>query len=160
MRIERTLSLLVLALLAAGCGGPESKELWIYTSLYKDVYPLYEPALAEAFPGVDFKWYQSGSEKIAARILAEEKGGGTKADLLMTSDLFFYQELERLGLLVELSGANVERLPEAYRDPDGVFAIHRFPLMVLAYNPQVLTAEEAPRSFRDLVEPRFKGRLT
>lgn len=159
MRITRPL-LLAAALALAGCGTSDQREFWIYTSLYKDVYPLYEPGLARAFPGVGFKWYQSGSEKIAARVLAEEKGGGTKADLLMTSDLFFYQELERLGLLAELAGPNVEGLPQAYRDPDGAFAVHRFPLMVLAYNPQAVAEEEVPRSFEDLLDPRYAGRLT
>lgn len=160
MRIKRSSPFVLLALLAAGCGTSERRELWIYTSLYKDVYPLYEPGLSRAFPDVEFKWYQSGSETIAARILAEEKGGGTKADLLMTSDLFFYQELKSLGLLLDLAGPNVESLPPAYRDPDGVFAVHRFPLMVLAYNPLKLAEDEAPRSFHDLTEAKFKGQCT
>ncbi|MCP5115677.1 MAG: hypothetical protein GY953_33030, partial [bacterium] len=80
MRFCRHLSWLLLLLLVAGCGAPAKQEFWIYTSVYKDVYPFYEPGLTAAFPDVDFKWYQSGSEKIAARIMAEEKGGGTKAD--------------------------------------------------------------------------------
>ncbi len=147
------------ALLLAGCGGAR-QEIWIYTSLYKDVYPLFEPGLREAFPGVEFKWYQSGSEKIAARILAEEKGGGTKADLLMTSDLFFYQELAKEGLLLELRGPTFEGLPAAYRDPEGAFAVHRFPLMVLAYNPRKVADDDIPRGFEDLLDPRYEGRLT
>lgn len=160
MRHSRLLVWALPALFLAGCGGAPSREIWIYTSLYKDVYPLFEPGLQEAFPGVQFKWYQSGSEKIAARILAEEKGGGTKADLLMTSDLFFYQELAKQGLLLELGGPTFEALPAAYRDPGGAFAVHRIPLMVLAYNPQLVAGDDVPRSFEELLDPRYAGRLT
>lgn len=163
MRFFRHLSWLPVLLTAAacsGCGAPSKQEFWIYTSVYKDVYPLYEPGLTAAFPDVEFKWYQSGSEKIAARIMAEEKGGGTKADMLMTSDLFFYQELERLGLLLPLSGAAFESFPAAYRDPEGAFVVQRFPLMVLAYNPQRVEGDDVPRSFAGLTDPRYKGRLT
>lgn len=158
MRTRRGPIWLLAALLAAGCAPSTERELWIYTSFYKDVYPLFEPGLARAFPDVRFKWYQAGSEKIAARILAEEKGGGTRADLLMTSDLFFYQELDELGLLAEIRGSNVESLPAGYRAP--TFAVHRFPLMVLAYNPQQVAGDDVPASFADLLDPKYAGRLT
>lgn len=150
--------LLPLALL--GCGGSSTNEFWIYTSVYKEVYPHFEPGLAEAFPDVQFRWYQSGSEKIAAKILAEEKGGGTQADLLMTSDLFFYQELDKLDRLLALEGPAFESVPAQLRDPGGAFAVVRIPLMVLAYHREHVTGDEIPSSFEDLLDPRYSGRLT
>jgi len=153
-------SLLLLFLLPLVACAPPPEEFWIYTSTYKEVYPLYEPGLREAFPAVAFRWYQSGSEKIAAKILAEEKGGGAQADLLMTSDLFFYQELKKLDLLLPLSGPGVESVPAVYLDPDHAFAINRLPLMVIAYNREKITGDEVPKSFADLLDPRYEGRLT
>ena len=158
--MKRPSSLALTALLLLGCGGPPAEELWIYTSIYKEVYPLFEPGLAAAFPGVEFRWYQSGSEKIAAKILAEERGGGTKADLLMTSDLFFYQELEKLGLLLPLRGPVFDRVPAEYRDADGAFAVVRFPLMVIAYNHELVAGDDVPAGFEALLDPRYRGRLT
>jgi iron(III) transport system substrate-binding protein len=158
--MKRTVPFLSLLLLC-GCGGASSsREFWIYTSIYKEVYPLFEPGLTAAFPDVDFQWYQSGSEKIAAKILAEEKGGGTRADLLMTSDLFFYQELKQLGRLLTLEGPVFDSVPEELRDPDGAFAVIRIPLMVIAYHRELVTGDEVPASFADLLDPRYKGRLT
>ncbi|MCP4655297.1 MAG: extracellular solute-binding protein [bacterium] len=160
-------ALFLLILLPLVACAPPPEEFWIYTSTYKEVCPLYEPGLRAAFPGVAFRWYQSGSEKIAAKILAEEKGGGTQADLLMTSDLFFYQELKKLDLLLPLSGPGVGSVPPGvgsvpavYRDPDHAFAINRLPLMVIAYNREKITGDEVPASFEDLVDPRYEGRLT
>lgn len=161
--LDRPGSLIPAALLTAlisACSGSGSEEFWIYTSVYKEVYPLFEPGLRQAFPEVDFKWYQSGSEKIAAKVLAEERGGGTRADLLMTSDLFFYQELAELGRLVELSGPAFESVPEALRDPAGHFAVIRIPLMVIAYHREQVTGDDVPAGFEDLLEPRYRGRLT
>jgi iron(III) transport system substrate-binding protein len=152
---------LLLVLLLLGCGGgSDRQELWIYTSVYKEVYPLFEPGLAAAFPDVEVKWYQSGSEKIAAKILAEEKGGGTRADLLMTSDLFFYQELAELGRLLTLEGPVFESVPAELRDPDGAFAVVRIPLMVLAYHREHVTGDDVPASFADLLDPKYEGKLT
>ncbi len=158
--MKRPSILAIIALLLLACGGSPDKEVWIYTSIYKEVYPLFEPGLAAAFPGVEFRWYQSGSEKIAAKILAEERGGGTKADLLMTSDLFFYQELDKLGLLLPLAGPVFDRMPAAYSDGDGAFAVVRFPLMVIAYNRERVVGDNVPAGFEALLHPRYRGRLT
>lgn len=159
MRLVKILVLLSCWWLTA-CGGGERQTFWIYTSVYKEVYPLFEPGLEEAFPDVDFQWYQSGSEKIAAKILAEERGGKIQADLLMTSDLFFYQELVRLGWLLPLSSKTFDQVPAEYRDHEGHFAINRLPLMVIAYNQQVLPAGDVPEGFADLIDPKYKGRVT
>lgn len=163
--IRRTAAVLALGVLLttmASCAGPSSEtpEIWIYTSVYKEIYPLFEPGLKQAFPGVDFRFYQSGSEKIAAKILAEESGGGTRADLLMTSDLFFYQELAAADRLVSLEGLEIPQLEASLRDPGDRFLVQRYPVMVLAYNRQYVTAEEAPKSFEDLLDPRFHEQIT
>ena len=153
--------ILSLLFLVLGCGGGgDQPEIWIYTSVYKEIYPLYEPGLTEAFPGVDFRFYQSGSEKIAAKILAEEKGGGTQADILLTSDLFFYQELKERGKLLSFTGDHEASVAEALKDPDETFVVNRYPLMVLAYNREAITGDDIPRGFQDLLDPRHAGRLT
>lgn len=163
---SRTAWLLVILCLAlpliSGCGSPaeETPEIWIYTSVYKEIYPLFEPGLQKAFPGVTFRFYQSGSEKIAAKIMAEENGGGTRADLLMTSDLFFYQELAKSGQLLSLDGVEVAGLDPSLRDPGDHFLVQRYPVMVLAYNRTQVEPEDAPKSFADLLDPRFAEQLT
>lgn len=155
-------ALLLLVLSLSGCAGPGSQEpeIWIYTSVYKEIYPLFEPGLEEAFPGVSFHFYQSGSEKIAAKILAEEQGGGSRADLLMTSDLFFYEELAKEGRLLPLSGLQVPGLGAELRQPEDLYWVQRYPVMVLAYNRQMLRPEDAPKGWADLLDPRFAGQLT
>jgi iron(III) transport system substrate-binding protein len=83
--------------LCAACTKSNKKEIWIYTSTYKEVLALYEPQLKKDFPDVDIQWFQAGSEDVAARVNAELTGGGTKADLIMTSDLFYFRSSKSRG---------------------------------------------------------------
>jgi len=76
-----------------------TRELWIYTSMYKDTIADIDKELTAAFPGVKFNWYQAGSEEIAARANGEIMAGGIRADLLISSDRFWYEELARAGYL-------------------------------------------------------------
>jgi iron(III) transport system substrate-binding protein len=49
--------------------------------------------------------------------------------------------------------------PEEHKDPDGQFATFRAWLCVMGYNTNLLKAEEAPKSFADLLEPKWAGKL-
>src|SRR5687768_14945870 len=92
----RFITLFLLAISLAACSPKSNKtELWVYTSTFKEVLAIYDPVLKKELPDIEIKWFQSGSENVASKIMAELSGGGTKADMMITSDLFFYQELKK-----------------------------------------------------------------
>jgi iron(III) transport system substrate-binding protein len=163
-RIRRFTYLIVscfLPILFSGCSAkPKGPHLTIYTSSYKEVLEIYKPELKKAFPELEIDWYQAGSEAVAARVLAEQRGDGVKADLLMTSDLFFYQELKKAGQLQPFSAANASKLPSGYIDDQKMFAINRFPVMVIAVNTRKISSKDRPAGFHDLVDPKFKDKIT
>ncbi len=153
----------ILGLLFVGLGAcsPKSKnEVWIYSSSYKEVLSLYEKEMKKELPDIRIKWFQQGSENVAAKVVAEQSGGETKADVIMTSDLFFYQEQKKIGKLEALGSDITEKIPAHLVDSDQAFAISRFPVMLIGVNRKALTKAEYPRSFKDLASPRFKGLVT
>ena len=46
-----------------------------------------------------------------------------------------------------------------HRDVDGQFASFRVWLSIIAYNTNLVKAEEAPKSFADLLDPKWKGKI-
>ncbi len=150
---------LLLTLGVGGCGDDGTQELWIYTSLYPHVIEQMEPALAEAFPGVRFRWYQKGSEQVAVRLNAELAADSTSCDLLVTSDPFYYAQLKEVGELLTHKTSATKDVPDVLKDPDGAFCTVRIPVMVLAVRKD-LEAVLWPKGFGDLTEPRLDGRVT
>jgi iron(III) transport system substrate-binding protein len=49
--------------------------------------------------------------------------------------------------------------PPEHRDPDGLFASYRVYLCVMARNTDLVKAEDAPKSFRDLLDPKWAGKI-
>ena len=49
--------------------------------------------------------------------------------------------------------------PEAYRDPDGMFATSRIWLSSIAYNTNLVKPEDAPKSYADLLDPKWVGKM-
>lgn len=153
------LALLALAATLGSCGADDGDAFHIYTSIYPQVIKRMEPKLREKFPGVDFRFYQMGSEQIAGRLGIELETGETPCDLLLTSDPFFYAQLAEDGYLLEYESPAASAVPKDLRDPGGRYTTVRVPLMVIAVNHDKLPREEFPTSFADLAQERYRGKI-
>jgi iron(III) transport system substrate-binding protein len=147
------------AVVACG-GGRDRNTVTIYTSIYEHVIAALDPVLEEAFPDVTVRWFQRGSEEVAARLNSEIAAGRIGADLVMTSDPFWYEELKEAGHLLEYRSSRAAGIPPGLIDPDGAFVTVRVPVMVLAVNTNRVAADARPRTFRELAEPAWAGRVT
>ncbi len=160
----KTLIALCLGLLLVACQGEKNnsatKELWIYTSMYKDTISDLTPRLKKAFPGVEFKWYQAGSEEMASKVNAETLGGGTKADILISSDRFWYEEMAASGRLHSFNPPQAAEVPAQLRHPKGFYTTVSVPVMVLSYNSEAIKEADAPKSFKEMADPKWKGKFT
>lgn len=154
------LRFLFLILLVACNKSDDKKEIWIYTSLYKDTIADMNPKLEKAFPHLKFNWYQAGSEEIAAKVNTELIAGVPKADILISSERFWYQELSDSGRLLSWMPERFEEMRPEYQNKLGTFHVASVPIMVIVYNSEVISDAEAPTSFRDLTLPKFNNLAT
>lgn len=148
-------------LLSLSCTKKTSEpSIWIYTSLYKDTVTEIQPQLEKEFPGVKFKFYQAGSEDVAAKVQAEDMAGKIQADVLIFSDRFWFEGMTAQGKLLNYKPANFEKVGDTFKNADGAFTTVSFPIMVLAYNSDVISEKEAPKSFKELTQPKWKGKVS
>ncbi len=164
MKKHTLLSILAAATLlfsVTGCTNKnQKKEVWIYTSLYKDTIADIQPKLEEKFPDVKFNFYQAGSEEVAAKVNAEMIAGGIQADILISSDRFWYEDMGNQGKLESFQPTGADAIPAFYRNPKGYYTTVSYPVMVLAYNSEVINEKDAPKSFKELTEPKWKGKVS
>ena len=138
----------------------KSNEVWIYTSLYKDTISDIQPKLKKAFPELKIHFYQAGSEEIAAKVNAETMAGGTQADLLISSDRFWYEELADTNQLHAYQSKRIESVPSALKHPKGMYHTLSIPVMVLAYNGEAVNEAQAPSTFKEMVSDKWKGQFS
>ena len=154
------LSLMLMLLISCQDKTSSSNTLWIYTSLYKDTINEITPALKKEFPGVEFKFFQAGSEEIATKVNAEMMSGNVQADVMISSDRFWYEELEQAGKLYQYSSPVAKDVPASLKSGNGYYSTLSLPVMVLCYNSDLLKADLLPESFKDLQDDRFKNLFT
>ncbi len=135
-----------IAPLAAG----EKVEVWVYTSMYQHVLDAMDPVLAERLPGIQVRWFQSGSEKVAQRWEAEHEAGQSPACIVATSDPSWYVDLTSRDLLVSYVSPRAVTLDRAWVTP--TWSTVRLSFMVLG--------GPAPARFADLAAPEWKDRFS
>jgi len=131
--------------------------LLLYTSFAeKDLPPL--TAAFEKRYGVKVNVWRSASEKVLQRAVIETNAGRHDFDVVHTSALEM-EALYREKILQPVAPAHgVELLAGAVRPHRGWIATY-LSFWVQAYNTNLVRKDELPRTYQDLLDPRWKGRL-
>jgi iron(III) transport system substrate-binding protein len=80
-------------------------------------------------------------------------------DVVHTSDAGHFVLLKDKKLLARHTPAGVERFPAGFKDKDGYYYGLRATVNVIAYNTQKITAAEAPKTWKELLDPKWKGKM-
>ena len=140
--------------------GNKKEVLWVYTSLYKDTISDLTPKLKEDFPNVEFKWYQAGSEEVATKVQAEILSGNIQADVLISSDRFWYEEMAKTSRLLAYKPLNAEKMNASLYNSENFYFTLSLPVMVLVYNNEKISAETAPKTFKEMSDAKWKNKFT
>jgi len=154
-----------LALALSGCrlpGGDEGEQVVVYTPFPEITAKELKRAFEEK-TGIRVVMVKEGTTKVRGRLRAEKDrpiadvwygGGGiipfmaaAEEDLLETYRPKGYEDLpEQRGNLI-------------LRDPEYRWVGMCVIALGYAYNPQILPPEEAPKTWDELIEPRFKNQI-
>jgi iron(III) transport system substrate-binding protein len=138
-------------------GAKKEGELSLYTSAQADDIGAVAKAF-EAKYGVKVQMWRAGSEKVMQRAITEARGGRYTVDVVETNG----PEMEALSrekiLQAVKSPHHADLIPAAMR-PHGEWVGTRLNVFALAYNTKKVKKDELPKSYADLADPRWKGRL-
>jgi iron(III) transport system substrate-binding protein len=139
----------------------EGSVVW-YTSVDLSVAQSLAKAFTEKY-GVQAEVNRNGSERIFAQFMKEADTGVNAADVVHTSDASNFIEMKEKGYLAPYRPAAADRFIAAYRDrmidPDNQWFGMRITLYDVGYNTNMLKPEEVPTSWKELGDPRYRGKL-
>jgi iron(III) transport system substrate-binding protein len=135
----------------------EGKVVW-YTSLIQDqaVRPL-AAAFEAKYPGVKVDIVAGKTSDLLLRITDEIKAGALQADVHHGGGAA--QALLRDGQLAEYVPDAAKDYPADLKDPTGHWTAHVINFLVPAYNTDLVKEEDAPKSYQDLLDPKWKGQI-
>ncbi len=131
-----------------------------YTAMDLPVAEKLGKAFEAEFPGISVRVERSGAERVFQRIGQEMESRIHAVDVVNSADGAHFIVWKRNGWLAPHLPEEVARhYPPQYYDPDGLWVTTRVWLSSLGYNTNLVTPQDAPKSFADLLEPRWMGKM-
>jgi len=150
-----SVALMVVCFLGAPSLLGASERLMVYTSMKESLIGKLRDAFKKKHPEVDFDYYSAGAGKLMAKIAAERQAGKMTVDVLWHSEVPDFYQLKSEGMFVKYISPESKFVQSTVKDSEGYFTPARLGTLGIAYNTKKITV--APKSWQDLLDPRFKG---
>lgn len=154
--------------LAIGCAvaatTPASAEtLTIYTAEEPAKLDPIRHSFHAEYPDHDINWVSDSTGVITARLLTEINAGDPRADLVLGTGTVTAHLVDELGYILPYAPKGLERIHPKFRDsnnPPHWIAVESYQ-SAICFNTIEAKAKglPAPSSWRDLVDPIYKGQI-
>lgn len=131
----------------------EEGELVYYGVLAQENARQILPVFEERFPGITVEHIDATGEKLVARAVAEKRGGRVLGDVLAVpaKEILLAQQAD---LLLEWLPPEAEPYEDTLKGPDWVGIEEQY--WVGAWNTNLVPEGEAPDSFEDFADPKWR----
>jgi iron(III) transport system substrate-binding protein len=135
----------------------EGKVVW-YTSVpietAQKIANLFEQKTA-----IKVELFRSGGSNILRRFQQEADGGKIFVDVLTHSEPAAARMMTKKGLFVPFKAADFDKVPDEVKDPNGYHVAQRLNVMAMYARDDKLPIADRPKTWADLVQPKYKGKL-
>jgi iron(III) transport system substrate-binding protein len=117
-------------------------------------------AFEAKYPGISARVERSGAERVFQRIGQEYASNIHAVDVVNTADQSHCIVWKKNDWLQPYLPQEVaEHFDKIYYDPDGHSITTRILVSPIAYNTSLVKKEDVPKGFKDLLDPKWKGKM-
>ena len=136
----------------------EGSVVW-YASEDAQLVAAVAKAFEAKYPGITAQGERNGAERNFQRVSQEYGSNIHAVDVITSSNpgpVLYWKSHDMLARFVP---SDVARFPANQRDADGYYATDCLTLAVMGYNTKLVKPDEAPKSYADLLDPKWKGKM-
>src|SRR5713101_209338 len=131
-----------------------------YSALELNVAERLGKAFEAKYPGIAVRVERSGAERIFQRIAQEQGSGINAVDVANSTDPAHYLDWKTRDWLAPYFPEDVAKhFPADQVDPDGMYATSCGWIEAIGYNTNLVKREDAPKSYADLLDPKWQGKI-
>jgi iron(III) transport system substrate-binding protein len=139
-------------------GARKEGQVVIYSAMIVNqaLRPLTEGFMRK-YPFVKATYWRADSEYLMTKIAAEVRANNVVADVLEGTGVG--ELVSEANLAWPYHTPMVDAYPQKYRDPEGLWTATRLSYYSMAYNTRSVAADKVPRTYEDLLDRQWKGKL-
>lgn len=139
-------------------GARKEGELIWYTSMGLTDFPKIVGAFEKSVPYVKVRTNRLAQSSLMPKIATEARAGRFAVDVVGSAPVEMW-ELKQGGYSTAYLSPELKAFPPGSYDPQGFWSSTEVTPLVLALNTNLVPAADAPRSYQELLAPKWKGRM-
>jgi len=167
--MNTTITGLVFLLVSASMAGAQTQEqliagakkegkLVVYASATAPQLQMYFTAFNKRYPFIKTEYFRAGKQKLVSKILFEDQAKQRITDVVHTS-VIEIDILKKRGALSRYVPMESASYPAQYKDPEGYWTSAYASGTLLGYNSRQVKRADIPKSYDELLNPRWKNSI-
>ena len=133
-------------------------KVYVYGTIIPQVMKLIEAGF-EAKYGVNIEYWRGDATKVVDRVLTEWRAGKPGFDMVIGArGPLSLAKVD--GVYAKFTPASAANFPAKFRDPDGQLTAWRITPVGILTNTDLVRANDVPKSWDDLLDPKWQGKIT
>jgi iron(III) transport system substrate-binding protein len=135
-------------------------KLVFYTAMDLQLAERFGRTFEQKYPGIAVRVERSGAERVFQRIDQEYRSNIRAVDVVNTADQAHCIIWKRNGWLQPYLPEEVAKsFDKRFYDADALHVTTRVLVSPFGYNTKLVKADDAPKSFADLLDPKWAGKM-
>ena len=114
-------------------------------------------AFKKKYPFVAVDYWRGDSRALVQKTLTERRAGRVPGDILESTG--GAEALIKAGAIDPFYSSSAAGFPKNYLDPNGMLVASRLDYFGMAYNTRQVAAADVPKTYDDLLNPKWKGAI-
>ncbi len=135
----------------------EGKLLWYSTLIVDQVVRPVKEAFEKEYPFIQVEYFRGNSERVAQRMITEYQA--KRYDVDIVDGTGSPTMVKKAGFLGRFFSPHLSEYPAELKDPQGYWGVTNVYFMTLGYNTRQVKSGEVPKSWDDLLNPKWRGKM-
>ncbi|HEY7317059.1 MAG TPA: extracellular solute-binding protein [Candidatus Binatia bacterium] len=140
-------------------GAKNEGEAVIYANMDVSAMKPLTDGFMKRYPGLKATSVHFSGAAIITRLDSESRAGKALSDVVLSGQLGVLALIEK-RVAARYRSPEREFYREGFKDKEGLWTAYMTNVMVSPFNTRAVKKDEAPRAVEDLLQPRWKGKLT
>jgi len=140
-------------------GAKKEQALVWYTALNLNDSEMLTKRFEQRYSFIKTETLRLSSFSLLSKIQTEARAGVFKADVIEIAGVLGHI-LKKDGLFAKYTSPESRFYPDSVKDPDGTWTSFFINTHVLVYNTKLVRKDELPRTYEEITDPKWKGKIT
>ena len=140
-------------------GAKQEGKIVLYGTTGVDDMKILFDSFKKKYPFIDVGHFRGGALAVYNKVVTEARAGRFEADVIEATSLTAIR-LKENNLLEPYVSPRRAGIMKNFMDNDGYWTAWFQQVVAMIYNTKLVKSDEVPKSYEDLIDPKWKGKIS